>query len=247
MLFHRPALHHRSGVRILLQCAAVSSADGAGRVPTGVAQKSHPCGHPSIPFQRRQRVAVSSADGDGRSRPRVAQKSHPWARPTIPFRRRQRAAVSSATRHATRQVVGSVPMRIALVLARSFLMGNAVPTHPTTWKPHAGGMVSEACHCPASPTGCLPMAHNPKPCPPLFGESGCMHSTRACTFFVRCRPLLGGVRWAARGILRRFAATNAFGVCSRRFAAFCGNQCLRRMLAAGCGLVCARTHGHCFG
>lgn len=164
MLFHRPALHHRSGVRILWECAA-----------------------------------VSSADGDGRGRPRMAQKSHPWAPPSIPFRRRQCAAVSSTTRHATRQVLGCMPMRIALVLVRSFLMGNAVPTHPTTWKPHAGGMVSEACHCPASPTGCLPMAHNPKPCPPLFGESGCMHSTRACTFFVRCRPLLGGVRWAARG------------------------------------------------
>ena len=61
MLFHRPALHHRSDVRILWECAAVSSADGAGRVPTGVAQKSHPCGHPSSPFQRRQCAAVSSA------------------------------------------------------------------------------------------------------------------------------------------------------------------------------------------
>ena len=199
MLFHRPALHHRSGVRILLQCAAVSSADGAGRVPTGVAQKSHPCGHPSIPFQRRQRVAVSSADGAGRVPTGVAQKSHPCGHPSIPFQRRQCAAVSSATRHTTRQVVGCMPMRMALVLARSFLMGHAVPTHPTTLRPHAGGMVSEACYCPAPPAGSLPIAYFPIPCPPLFGESGCMHSTRACTFFVRCRPLRGGVRWAARG------------------------------------------------
>jgi hypothetical protein len=199
MFFHRSALHHRSGVRIHRQSAAASSADGDGRGRPRVAQKSHPWAPPSIPFRRRQRVAVSLARKDGRTRPRVAQKSHPWARPSIPFQRRQRAAVSSATRHATRQMVGCMPMRIALVLVRSFLMGNAVPTHPTTLKPHAGGMVSEACYCPAPPTGSLPIAYFPKPCPPLFGESGCMHSTRACTFFVRCRPLLGGVRWAARG------------------------------------------------
>ena len=158
MLFHRPALHHRSGVRILWEYAAVSSADGAGRVPTGVAQKSHPCGHPSSPFQRRQCAVVSSADGAGRVPTGVAQKSHPCVHPSSPFQRRQCAAVSSTTRNATSQVVGCMPMRIALVLARSFLMGNAVPTHPTTLRPHAGGMVSEACYCPAPPTGSLPIA-----------------------------------------------------------------------------------------
>ena len=184
MLFHRPALHHRSGVRILLQCAAVSSADGAGRVPTGVAQKSHPCGHPSIPFQRRQC-----------------------------------AAVSSATRHATHQVVGSAPMRIALVLVRSFLMGNAVPTHPTTLKPHAGGMDATACIVHGTPSAnqgqCNPYASMP---PALRGERlhalyEIMHIFCAVSPPARGRPLGGS----------------------------------RRGRYLSCGLVCARAHGHCFG
>ena len=181
------------------QHVAVSLARKDGRGRPRMAQKSHPWAPPTIPFRRRQRVAVSSADGDGRSRPRVAQKSHPWARPSIPLRRRQRAAVSSSTRHATRQVVGSVPMRIALVLARSFLMGNAVPTHPTTWKPHAGGMVSEACHCPATPTGCLPMA--------CFRYHAARSSGRAVAYTLREHAhFLCGVAPCSGASARRLAA-----------------------------------------
>ena len=149
-------------------------------------------------------------------------------------------------------------------------MGNAVPTHPTTWKPHAGGMDATACIVHGTPTAnhgqCNPYASMP---PALRGERlhalyESMHIFCAVSPPARGRPLGGSRRFAAfcgnqclrrmlaaicgvlrqpmpsayaRGVLRRFAATNAFGVCSRWVAAFCGNQCLRRMLAAICGVL----------
>ena len=91
------------------------------------------------------------------------------------------------------------------------------------------------------------------PCPPLYGESGARRLRPRAHYLCGVAPCSGvsAGRLAAgcgvlrqpmpsayaRGDLRRFAATNAFGVCSRRVAAFCGNQCLRRMLAAGCGVL----------
>ena len=77
----------------------------------------------------------------------------------------------------------------------------------------------------------------PKPCPPLFGESGarrlrprahclCGVAPYAGASAGRLAAICGVLRQPmpsayARGVLRRFAATNAFGVCSRQFAVWC--------------------------
>lgn len=164
MLFHRPALHHRSGVRI-----------------------------------HRQHDAASSADGDGRSPPRVAQKSHPWGRPIIPFQRRQRAEVSSTTRHATRQVVGVCQCALPLFWLGHFSWAMLFPPTQPPGNPTRAAWMQRPALAMERLRRTTANAILMHPCPPLFGESGCMHSTRACTSFVRCRPLRGGVRWAARG------------------------------------------------
>jgi hypothetical protein len=93
----------------------------------------------------------SGASTGGTKKPPVDASVHPLSKATM-----CRGVIGDKTRNTPGG--WCMPMRIALVLVRSFLMGNAVPTHPTTWKPHAGGMVSEACYCPATPTGSLPIA-----------------------------------------------------------------------------------------
>lgn len=97
------------------------------------------------------------------------------------------------------RVDGSAPMRRGLVLARSFFMPPAVPAHPSTRKPHAGGMDATACIVHGTPTAnhgqCNPYASMP---PALRGER-CAPPTAARSLFVRCRPLLGGVRCAPLG------------------------------------------------
>lgn len=97
------------------------------------------------------------------------------------------------------QVDGYAPMRRGLVLVRSFFMPPAVPARPSTCKPHAGGKASGACPQGASPTGCLMRADIPEALPPALRGERCAPPTAARSLFVRCRPLLGGVRCAPLG------------------------------------------------
>lgn len=96
-------------------------------------------------------------------------------------------------------MAGYAPMRMGIVLVRSFSIAHAVPAHPATYKPHAGGKASGACPPGASPTGCRMRADFPEALPPALRGERCAPPAAARTLFVRCRPLLGGVRWAARG------------------------------------------------
>ena len=199
MFFHRSALHHRSGVRIHRQCAAVSSADGDGRGRPRMAQKSHPWAPPSIPFRRRQRVAVSLAAG-------LVGRPHGWhkkatrggVRPS-PFKGDNvpRCHRPQDTRNA--RWLGLRQCALPLFWLGHFSWAMLFPpTQPPGNPTRAAWMQRPALSMERlrRTTANAILMH---PRPPLFGESGCMHSTRACTFFVRCRPLLGGVRWAARG------------------------------------------------
>ena len=97
------------------------------------------------------------------------------------------------------RVDGSAPMRRGLVLARSFFMPPAIPAHPSTRKPHAGGKALEACPQGATPYGEPHAGRHSKALPPTLRGERCAPPMAARSLFVRCRPLLGGVRWAARG------------------------------------------------
>lgn len=97
------------------------------------------------------------------------------------------------------RVDGYAPMRRGLVLVRSFFMPPAVPAHPSTRKPHAGGKASGACPQGAYPFGVPHAGRHPEVLPPALRGERCAPPTAARSLFVRCRPLRGGVRWAARG------------------------------------------------
>lgn len=107
------------------------------------------------------------------------------------------------------RVDGSAPMRRGLVLVRSFFMPPAVPAHPSTRKPHEGGMDATACIARDCLRRTLDNAILMHPCPPLYGESGARRHTPARSLFVRCRPLLGGVRCAPLGGQGGSEAVNA--------------------------------------
>lgn len=141
------------------------------------------------------RVTFSRPSCEGRgARGGRAPKKPARSRPPRPLELRQRKRESLDMR-----VDGSAPMRRGLVLVRSFFMPPAVPAHPSTRKPHAGGRDATACIVHGTPSAnhgqCNPYASLP---PALRGER-CAPPTAACSLFVRCRPLRGGVRWAARG------------------------------------------------
>lgn len=84
-------------------------------------------------------------------------------------------------------------------MVRSFFMPPAVPAHPSTRKPHAGGKALEACPQGATPSGEPHACRHSKALPPALRGERCAPPTAARSLFVRCRPLRGGVRWAARG------------------------------------------------
>ena len=141
------------------------------------------------------RVTFSRPSCEGRgARGGRAPKKPARSRPPRPQVLRQRKRESLDMR-----VDGSAPMRRGLVLVRSFFMPPAVPAHPSTRKPHAGGKASGACPPGASPTGCRMRADIPEALPPALRGVRCAPPAAARSLFVRCRPLLGGVRWAARG------------------------------------------------
>lgn len=114
-------------------------------------------------------------------------------------------------------MAGSAPMRRGLVLVRSFFMPPAVPAHPSTQKPHAGGKALEACPQGATPYGEPHAGRHSKALPPALRGERCAPPTAARSLFVRCRPLLGGVRWAARG---KLAESVRFDVCPCAWALF---------------------------
>ena len=107
------------------------------------------------------------------------------------------------------RVDGSAPMRRGLVLARSFFMPPAVPAHPSTRKPHAGGKALEACPQGAYPYGVPHAGRHSKALPPALRGERCAPPTAARSLFVRCRPLLGGVRCAPLGRQGGSGADNA--------------------------------------
>ena len=92
------------------------------------------------------------------------------------------------------RVAGYAPMRMGLVLVRSFFMPHAVPAHPATRKPHAGGKALEACPQGATPYGEPHACRHSKALPPALRGERCAPPTAARSLFVRCRPLLGCVR-----------------------------------------------------
>jgi len=160
------------------------------------------------------RVTFSRPSCEGRGvRGGRAPKKPARSRSPRPMELRQRKRESLNMR-----VDGSAPMRRGLVLARSFFMPPAVPAHPSTRKPHAGGKASGACPPGASPTGCRMRADFPKPCPPLYGESG------ARRLRPRAHCLCGVAPCSGASAGRLAASWQRVG-----------------------GLMCARAHGHCFG
>lgn len=151
------------------------------------------------------RVAFSRPSCEGRGvRGGRAPKKPARSRSPRPQVQRERKRESLDMR-----VDGSAPMRRGLVLVRSFFMPPAVPAHPSTRKPHAGGKASGACPPGASPTGCRMRADFPEALPPALRGERCAPPTAARSLFVRCRPLLGGVRCAPLGGQGGSEANNA--------------------------------------
>lgn len=141
------------------------------------------------------RVAFSRQSCERRgARGGRAPKKPARSRPPRPQVLRQRKRESPKMR-----VDGSAPMRRGLVLVRSFFMPPAVPAHPSTRKPHAGGKASGACPQGATPYGEPHACRHPEALPPALRGERCAPPMAARSLFVRCRPLRGGVRWAASG------------------------------------------------
>ena len=169
------------------------------------------------------RVTFSRPSCEGRgARGGRAPKKPARSRSPRPLELRQRKRESLDMR-----VDGSAPMRRGLVLARSFFMPPAIPAHPSTRKPHAGGKASGACPPGASPTGCLMRADIPETLPPALRGERCAPPTAARSLFVRYRPLLGGVRCAPCGRLAEK---------TRKETKMCPGV-----------WVCANAQGACFG
>lgn len=114
-------------------------------------------------------------------------------------------------------MAGYAPMRMGIVLVRSFSIAHAVPAHPATNKPHAGGKALEACPQGATHYGEPHACRHSKALPPSLRGERCAPPMAARSMFVRCRPLLGGVRWAARG---KLAESGRFDVCPCEWALF---------------------------
>ena len=136
------------------------------------------------------RVTFSRPSCEGRgARVGRAPKKPARSRPPRPQVLRQRKRESLDMR-----VDGSAPMRRGLVVVRSFFMPPAVAAHPSTRKPHAGGKASGACPQGAYPYGVPHAGRHPEALPPALRGERCAPPAAARSLFVRCRPLLGGVR-----------------------------------------------------
>lgn len=148
-------------------------------------------------------------------------------------------------------MAGYAPMRMGIVLVRSFSIAHAVPAHPATYKPHAGGKASGACPQGAYPYGVPHAGRHPEALPPALRGERCAPPTAARSLFVRCRPLRGGVRWAVRGEL---AESVRFDVCPCEWALFWLGHFLLPILrpptkpqcGGQCGGRCACGQGRTF-